>query len=124
MLGNILIVDDDKGVIESLDLLLRGESKKVVTVADPNNLKSILKPGLFDVILLDMNFSTGRNSGKEGLFWLAEIKKTDPIVSVIMITAYGDVDIAVRAMKEGAIDFIQKPWNSGKLISTLNAACQ
>jgi len=124
MLGNILIIDDDQGVLESLDLLLRGESKKVVTLNDPNRLHSTLKPGLFDVVLLDMNFSTGRNTGNEGLFWLSEIKKTDPLVSVIMITAYGDVDLAVRTMKGGAVDFVQKPWKSEKLISTLNAACQ
>jgi len=124
MLGNILIIDDDQGVLESLDLLLRGESKKVHTLADPNRLHSTLKPGIFDVVLLDMNFSTGRNTGNEGLFWLTEIKKVDPLVSVIMITAYGDVDLAVRTMKGGAVDFIQKPWNSEKLISTLNAASQ
>ena len=124
MLGNILIVDDDEGVLESLDLLLRGESKKVHTLADPNRLPSTLNPGIFDVVLLDMNFSTGRNTGNEGLFWLTEIRKMDPHVSVIMITAYGDVDLAVRTMKGGAVDFIQKPWNSEKLISTLNAACQ
>ena len=124
MLGNILIIDDDRGVLESLDLLLRGESKKVVTLNDPNRLHSALKPGLFDVVLLDMNFSTGRNTGNEGLFWLGEIKKADPHVSVIMITAYGDVNLAVQTMKGGAVDFVQKPWNSEKLISTLNAACQ
>lgn len=124
MLGNILIVDDDEGVLESLDLLLRGESKQVLTLADPNRLPSILNPGKFDVVLLDMNFSTGRNTGNEGLFWLTEIRKMDPHISVIMITAYGDVDLAVRTMKGGAVDFIQKPWNSEKLISTLNAACQ
>jgi DNA-binding NtrC family response regulator len=78
----------------------------------------------FDAVLLDMNFTTGRNTGREGIFWLAEIVKTDPLVSVIMITAYGDVDLAVQAMKGGAFDFVQKPWNSEKLISTLNAACQ
>jgi DNA-binding NtrC family response regulator len=124
MLGNILIIDDDQGVLESLDLLLRSESKKVVTLPDPKKIASSIKPGLFDTVLLDMNFTTGRNTGSEGLRWLAEIKKADPLVSVIMITAYGDVDLAVQAMKGGAIDFIQKPWNSEKLISTLNAACQ
>ena len=124
MLGNILIIDDDQGVLESLVLLLRGESKKVLTLADPNQLHSTLKPGIFDVVLLDMNFSTGRNTGNEGLFWLSEIMKADPLVSVIMITAYGDVDLAVETMKGGAVDFIQKPWKSEKLISTLNSACQ
>jgi len=124
MLGNILIIDDDQGVLESLDLLLRGESKKVLTLTDPKRLHSTLKQGIFDVVLLDMNFSTGRNTGNEGLFWLSEIRKADPKVSVIMITAYGDVDLAVETMKGGAVDFIQKPWKSEKLISTLNAACQ
>jgi len=124
MLGNILIIDDDQGVLESLVLLLRGESKKVLTLADPKQLHSTLKPAIFDVVLLDMNFSTGRNTGNEGLFWLSEIMKADPLVSVIMITAYGDVDLAVETMKGGAVDFIQKPWKSEKLISTLNSACQ
>jgi len=124
MLGNLLIIDDDHAVLESLDLLLRGESKKVITLSNPNQLTSSLEKSAFDAVLLDMNFTTGRNTGNEGLFWLKEILQTDPDLSVIMITAYGDVELAVKAMKLGAIDFIQKPWNSEKLISTLNAACQ
>jgi DNA-binding NtrC family response regulator len=124
MLGHILIVDDDRGVLESLELLLRTESEETVTLSDPKLLPEILQPGRFDAVLLDMNFVTGRNTGSEGLFWLAQIRKKDPFVSVIMITAYGDVTLAVEAMKGGAVDFIQKPWKSEKLISTLNAACQ
>lgn len=124
MLGNLLIIDDDLAVLESLELLLRGESKKVFTLSNPNLLSSSLEKPTCDAVLLDMNFSTGRNSGHEGLFWLKEILKIDPDLSVIMITAYGDVELAVKAMKLGAFDFIQKPWNSEKLISTLNAACQ
>jgi len=124
MLGHILIIDDDLGVLESLDLLLRGEAEKIVTLSDPKQIPKILEPGLFDAVLLDMNFSTGRNTGNEGLLWLTEVTKRDPFVSVIMITAYGAVDLAVESMKGGAVDFIQKPWKSGKLISTLNAACQ
>ena len=124
MLGKILIIDDDLGVLESLDLLLRVEAEEISTLSDPGGLYEVLNGGSFDAVLLDMNFTTGRNTGKEGLFWLAEIRKTDPLVSVIMITAYGDVDLAVQAMKGGAVDFIQKPWNSEKLISTLSAACQ
>jgi len=124
MLGNILIIDDDQAVLESLELLLRGESKKAATLANPNLLVSSVKQGLFDAVLLDMNFSSGRNTGNEGIFWLKEILKLDPDLSVIMITAFGDIDLAVKAMKFGAIDFIQKPWKSEKLISTLNAACQ
>jgi len=124
MLGRILIVDDDLGVLESLELLLRTESEETVTLSDPKRIPETLHPGSFDAVLLDMNFLTGRNTGSEGLVWLAQIRKKDPFVSVIMITAYGDVDLAVEAMKGGAVDFIQKPWKSEKLISTLNAACQ
>lgn len=124
MLGKILIIDDDLGVLESLDLLLREEADGISTLSDPKGLNDLLLKESFDVILLDMNFTTGRSTGNEGLYWLAEIKRTDPLVSVIMITAYGDVNLAVEAMKGGAVDFIQKPWNSEKLISTLNAACQ
>lgn len=124
MLGNILILDDDRGVLEALDLLLRGEAGKVTTLADPKQVGSILKPGSFDVVLLDMNFSSGRTTGNEGIFWLREILAIDPDLSVIMITAFGDVELAVKAIRIGAIDFVQKPWNSEKLISTLNAAVQ
>lgn len=124
MLGKILIIDDDVAVLESLDLLLRGESKEVVTLSDPGKVKSLFRLHSFDAVLLDMNFTTGRNTGKEGINWLTEILKSDQYLSVILITAYGDVDLAVNAMKIGAFDFIQKPWKSEKLISTLNAACQ
>lgn len=124
MLGKILIIDDDRGVLESLDLLLRGEAEEIRILSDPGRLRDVMGQGIIDAVLLDMNFTTGRNTGKEGLFWLSEIRKMDPLCSVIMITAYGDVDLAVQAMKGGAVDFIQKPWNSEKLISTLNAACQ
>jgi DNA-binding NtrC family response regulator len=124
MLGKILIIDDDQGVLESLDLLLRGEADKISTLSDPGQLLEVLGAELFDAVVLDMNFTTGRNTGKEGLIWMREIRKADPLVSVIMITAYGDVDLAVQAMKGGAFDFVQKPWSSEKLISTLSAACQ
>jgi DNA-binding NtrC family response regulator len=119
-----LIIDDDLAVLESLELLLRGESESVVTLSDPNSLKTLLESHSFDAVLLDMNFTTGRNTGREGLSWLTEILKADQYLSVIMITAFGDVDLAVDAMRIGAFDFIQKPWKSEKLISTLNAACQ
>ena len=123
MLGNLLIIDDDLAVLESLELLLRGESKGVVTLSDPGRLKSLLGTHSFDAVLLDMNFTIGRNTGNEGISWLTEILKADPYLSVIMITAFGDVDLAVNTMKIGAFDFIQKPWKSEKLISSLNAAC-
>lgn len=124
MLGNLLIIDDDRAVLESLDLFLRGESQSIKTLSDPNQLNSALEKSTFDAVLLDMNFTAGRNTGNEGLFWLREIFKSDPDVSVIMITAYGDIELAVKAMQFGAVDFVQKPWKSEKLISTLNTACQ
>ena len=124
MLGNILVIDDDLAVLESLELLLRGESDRVVTLSDPSRLKRMLESQSFDAVLLDMNFTRGRNSGQEGVSWLTEVLKVDQDLSVIVITAFGDVDLAVKAMKIGAFDFIQKPWKSEKLISTLNAACQ
>jgi len=124
MLGKILIIDDDLEVLESLELLLRGSSEKIVTLSDPHKLKSMLENNPFEAVLLDMNFAAGRNTGKEGISWLKEILKADPALSVITITAYGDVDLAVEAMKIGAFDFVQKPWKSEKLMSTLNAACQ
>ncbi|MCK5067730.1 MAG: sigma-54-dependent Fis family transcriptional regulator [Bacteroidales bacterium] len=124
MLGDLLIIDDDNAVLESLELLLRSESKGVVTLSDPKRLNAVLESQSFDSVLLDMNFTAGRNTGNEGIFWLREILKSDPDLSVIMITAYGDVDLAVKAMKIGAFDYVQKPWKSEKLISSLNAACR
>ena len=124
MLGNLLILDDDRAVLESLELMLRGEASGVIPLWDPNRLYSTMESQTFDAVLLDMNFTAGRNTGNEGLFWLKEILKRDRDLSVIMITAYGDVDLAVNAMKLGAFDFIQKPWKGEKLISTLNSACK
>jgi len=124
VLGRILIIDDDRAVLESLELLIRGESENVLSLWDPNRLSSLFESNTFDAVLLDMNFTTGLNTGKEGMHWLKEILKIDPFISVILITAFGDVDLAVGAMKIGAFDFIQKPWKSEKLISTLSAACQ
>jgi DNA-binding NtrC family response regulator len=124
MQKRLLIIDDDLAVLESLELLLRGEFKQVVKLSDPNRLNATLGSQTFDAVLLDMNFTSGRNTGNEGIFWLREILKADPDLSVIMITAYGDVDLAVKAMKFGAFDFIQKPWKSEKLFATLHGACQ
>ena len=124
VLGKILIIDDDLAVLESLELLLRGEAEEVLTLFDPSRLHLLMESHSFDAVLLDMNFTAGQNSGNEGLMYLKEIKKKDPHLSVIMITAYGDVDLAVEAMRIGAFDFIQKPWKSEKLMATLNAACQ
>ncbi len=122
MQGKILIVDDDKEVLESLELLLKYEFAEVDTLSNPVLLPGRIKKGSFDLILLDMNFSAGVNTGNEGLFLLGEIMKEDPEAIVIMITAYGDAELAVRAIKQGATDFIQKPWNADKLIAGLKTA--
>lgn len=122
MQGKILIVDDDREVLESLELLLKYEFAEVATLSNPVLLPGRIKKGSFDLILLDMNFSAGVNTGNEGLFLLGEIMKEDPEAIVIMITAYGDAELAVRAIKQGATDFIQKPWNVDKLIAGLKTA--
>lgn len=120
--GNILVVDDNKSVLTSLELLLQDEFKKVDTLKNPANLISSIREQQTDVILLDMNFKAGINTGNEGIHLLRTITETDPDISVVLITAYGDVELAVRAVKEGAFDFILKPWDNTKLIATLHAA--
>jgi DNA-binding NtrC family response regulator len=117
--ASILVVDDDMDVLTAVRLLLKTESKEVVTEKNPENLRSHLSKGNFDVILLDMNFNSSINTGNEGLFWLKEVKKMKPDVGVIMITAYGDIDLAVRSLKEGASDFVVKPWHNEKLVETI-----
>jgi DNA-binding NtrC family response regulator len=102
-------------------MLLQLEFETVVTIGNPNQIKVELGRDDFDVVLLDMNFSAGINSGNEGLFWLGEIKSVAPSIEVIMITAYGDVELAVKALKQGAADFILKPWENEKLLATIKS---
>jgi two-component system, NtrC family, response regulator HydG len=116
---NILIVDDDPDVLTAVRLLLKSEVKEVVTEKNPENLRYLLSQKKFDLLLLDMNFNSSINTGNEGLFWLKKVKTLDPSMAVIMITAYGDIDLAVRSLKEGASDFVVKPWNNEKLLNTL-----
>lgn len=120
--GKILIVDDNKSVLSALEILLQFEYEKVETLSNPNQLSSFPNLNEFDIVLLDMNFSAGVNTGNEGLFWNKEIKKKAPNISVIMMTAYGAIDLAVQALKDGATDFILKPWNNDKLLITLRSA--
>ncbi len=120
--GKILVIDDNKSVLSALEILLQFEFKTVNTISNPNQLSSLGDLNTFDIVVLDMNFSAGVNTGNEGLFWLREIKKKAPLISVIMMTAYGAVDLAVKALKEGATDFILKPWNNEKLLATLKSA--
>src|SRR4030042_2860107 len=122
MNGKLLIVDDHKQVLKALIQLLEAEFVSVTGISNPNQIISYINKEEFDVILLDMNFSAGVNTGNEGIYWLNRILKTDPIAAVVMITAYSDVNLAVRAIKEGANDFVVKPWDNRKLISTMQSA--
>jgi DNA-binding NtrC family response regulator len=120
--GTILVVDDSKPILTAVRMLLEVYFKKVITIATPNMIGGVLRDEDVDVVLLDMNFSAGINTGNEGLFWLGEIKKTNASVQVVLFTAYADIDLAVRGIKEGAADFIVKPWDNAKLVETLQSA--
>lgn len=120
--GTILIVDDNKSILTAVQMLLSPRFEKVITLSTPNKIKTTLRNNDIDVVLLDMNFSAGINSGNEGLFWLSEIKKENLSIQVVLFTAYADIDLAVRGIKEGATDFIVKPWDNTKLLETIQAA--
>lgn len=120
--AKILVVDDTKSVLSALEILLQFEYKSVQTISNPNLLTSFPNLKEIDIILLDMNFSAGVNTGNEGLYWLREIKKKAAHISVIMMTAYGAVELAVEAIKEGATDFVLKPWNNERLLTTVKSA--
>jgi DNA-binding NtrC family response regulator len=120
--AKILVIDDNKSVLSALEILLQFEYNSVTTFSNPNQISSYSELKNCDIVLLDMNFSAGVNTGNEGLYWLREIKKKAPQISVIMMTAYGAVDLAVMALKEGAADFILKPWNNDKLLATVKSA--
>ena len=120
--GTILVVDDNKGILTAVQMLLGTYFEKVITISTPNKIKATLHDENSDVVLLDMNFSAGINTGNEGLFWLSEIKKEDASIQVVLFTAYADIDLAVRGIKEGAADFVVKPWDNAKLLETLKTA--
>lgn len=119
---NILVVDDDTDVLTAVRLLLKPEVKEVVTDKNPENLRHWLSQKAFNLLLLDMNFNSSINTGNEGLYWLKKVKSLSPETAVIMITAYADIDLAVRSLKEGAADFVVKPWHNDKLLDTLKEA--
>ena len=118
----ILIIDDDTDVLTAVKLLLKTEVKRVVTEKNPENIRSLLAEESFDLILLDMNFNSSINTGNEGIFWLKKIREFGSTADVIMITAYGDIDLAVRSLKESATDFMVKPWHNEKLLDTVKQA--
>ena len=119
----IIIVDDNKGVLSALILLLKNHFENIIALPSPVTLLSAIRQENPDVVLLDMNFTDALNSGNEGLYWLHEIKRTNPSLPVVLFTAYADIDLAVRGIKEGATDFVVKPWDNTKLTETLLNAC-
>lgn len=121
-LGKILIIDDDEDVLLAAKMLLKKYAREVIIEKNPKKIPFLLNNDTYDVILLDMNFTKDITSGKEGFYWLNEILEKDPTAVVILITAFGDVEMAVKALKEGATDFVLKPWQNEKLIATLSTA--
>ncbi|MDR2361893.1 MAG: sigma-54 dependent transcriptional regulator [Prevotellaceae bacterium] len=122
--AHILVMDDDKDVLTAVRLLLKPEVGHIVTDTNPENLKCLLAGASFDILLLDMNFAAGLHTGNEGLYWLRRIKEWNAHVAVVMITAYADIDLAVNCLKEGASDFIVKPWHNENLLKTLGAVLE
>jgi DNA-binding NtrC family response regulator len=118
----VLIVDDNEDVLVAARLLLKPYASVIETEKNPKQLPELLKKNSYDVIFLDMNFTQDMTSGKEGFYWLNEILKIDPTVVIILITAYGDVETAVKAIKEGATDFVLKPWQNEKFLATYSTA--
>ena len=120
--ATILIVDDDASVRTAAQVFLKQLFRVVLTASDPRQIPALMEEVRFDVILLDMNFSPGKNDGSEGIHWLGEVLKLDPSAVVVFITAYGGIDLAVSAMRSGAFDFIVKPWENDKLLRVIQAA--
>ncbi len=120
--GKILIVDDNEEILVAVEMLLSGYFEEIKTIKNPNLLNSVLEKEQFDVVILDMNFSAGISSGNEGIYWMNEILNVDPNAIIVFITAYGDLELAVKAIREGGTDFITKPWDDEKFITTIENA--
>lgn len=120
--GTLLIVDDNKGILSALNLLMNRYFEKVLTINTPNQIETTLRSNSVDVILLDMNFTASINTGNEGIYWLTKIKERSLDIQVVVFTAYADIDLAVDAIKKGATDFVVKPWDNDKLVATLQNA--
>ncbi|MEE8587592.1 MAG: SpoIIE family protein phosphatase [Acidobacteriota bacterium] len=122
--GKILFVDDDEGVLFAAEILLKRQVDLIRTESQPGKLPEILQSERFDAIFLDMNFTGGTTSGREGFEWLQRIREIDSEAVVILMTAFGDVEMAVQAIKQGAADFILKPWQNDKLVAAVEGAVQ
>ena len=122
--ATILVIDDDKDVLVSANLLLKREYEVVITANNPSKINSLVTSQQIDLLLLDMNFRVGFNDGKEGIYWLKHVLEINPEIVVILMTAYGEINLAVEAIKAGAFDFILKPWVNEKLLATVHAALE
>jgi len=118
--ASILVIDDDHDVLVAMKILLKSQVKNVVIEKNPENISSLLRNQNFDLIILDMNYKSVVHTGNEGIFWLNKIREIDKESAVILITAYGDLDLAIRSLKKGASDFLVKPWKNEKLLDSIN----
>ena len=120
--GTILVVDDNPAILTAVKICLDGVFERIITLSNPDTIISLLQQEHVDIILLDMNFSLGVNSGQEGMIWLTTIHRKHPDIPVVLVTAYADIQLAVRGLKNGAVDFITKPWDNDDLIRKLKDA--
>jgi len=121
-IGRVLVIDDDEGILTTLRILLRKHFAEIVTANTPHKITQLLSQAPFHVVMLDMNFSVGATSGKEGFHWLRSIRELSQGSQVIMMTAYGDIDLAIKAMRDGATDFVVKPWENDRLLEAVRNA--
>ena len=117
--GTILVIDDNEAILTALRYCLSGTFQRIITKSSPDSVLTILNQEVVNLVLLDMNFSIGVNTGQDGLFWLRAIRKHHPELPVVLITAYADVNLAVRGLKSGASDFITKPWDNDEVVRKL-----
>ena len=117
--GTILIVDDNTSILTAMRYLLDSTFEQVLTTTQPDDIRKLMAQQAIDIVLLDMNFTLGVNSGNEGLFWLRSIRKQHPQTPVVFMTAYADINLAVKGLKNGAADFITKPWDNDELVRKL-----
>lgn len=122
--NTILIVDDNPAILTALKICLAGVFTRIVTLSSTDRLVATMSEDHVDVVLLDMNFSLGVNTGQDGLFWLRTLKKLHPDTPVVLMTAYADVQLAVKGLKNGAADFVTKPWDNDELVRTLRDAVE
>lgn len=122
--NTILIVDDNPAILTALKICLAGVFTRIVTLSSTDRLVATMSEEQVDVVLLDMNFSLGVNTGQDGLFWLRTLKKLHPYTPVVLMTAYADVQLAVKGLKNGAADFVTKPWDNDELVRTLRDAVE